>query len=95
MVVLFQVVKGPGGRREQEIDFSTFLQALENGAVMRVTIQGNNISGQYVEGELFRTYAPDYPDLVKVLRETGVRIEARPKAESPLWQSFLFGERSH
>jgi len=89
MVMLFQLVKGPAVKREQEIDFSSFLQALENGDVAKVTIQGNNISGEYAEGIRFKTYAPDYPDLVKTLRETGVRIEARPKAQSPLWQSIL------
>ncbi len=89
MVLLFQMVKGPGVRREQEIDFSTFLQAVENGTVAKVVIQGNDISGEYAEGRRFKSYAPDYPDLVKILRETGVRIEAKPKAESPLWQSIL------
>ncbi len=89
MVLLFQLVKGPGVRREQEIDFSTFLQAVENGTISRVSIQGNNISGEYVEGGAFRTYTPDYPDLVKTLRETGVRIEAKPRTESPLWQSIV------
>lgn len=89
MVLLFQMVKGPGVRREQEIDFSTFLQAVENGTVAKVVIQGNDISGEYAEGTRFKSYAPDYPDLVKILRETGVRIEAKPKAESPLWQSIL------
>jgi cell division protease FtsH len=89
MIVLFQLVKGPGGVREQEIDFSTFLRAVEDGNVSRVSIQGNNITGEYVEGPRFRTYTPDYPDLVKMLRETGVRIEAKPKGESPLWQSVL------
>ncbi len=89
MVLLFQLVKGPGVGREQEIDFSSFLQAVENGRVSRVSIQGNNISGEYDQGTRFRTYAPDYPDLVKILREAGVRIEAKPRAESPLWQSVL------
>jgi cell division protease FtsH len=89
MIVLFQLVKGPGGVREQEIDFSTFLRAVEDGNVSRVSIQGNNITGEYVEGPRFRTYTPDYPDLVKMQRETGVRIETKPKGESPLWQSVL------
>jgi cell division protease FtsH len=89
MVLLFQLVKGPGGRRDQEIDFSTFLQAVESGNVRKVSIQGNNLSGEYADGVIFKTFAPDYPDLVKVLRETGVRIEAKPRHESPLWQSIL------
>jgi len=89
MVLLFQLVKGPGIRRDQEIDFSSFLQAVEDGRIAKVSIQGNNISGEYADGGRFKSYTPDYPDLVKILRETGVRIEARPKAESPLWQSIL------
>ncbi len=62
---------------------------MENGTITRVSIQGSDISGDYAEGTRFKTYAPDYPDLVKTLREAGVRIEARPTAESPLWQSIL------
>jgi cell division protease FtsH len=89
MVLLFQLVKAPVGRREQEVDFSTFLQAVENGTVARVSIEGNNISGEYTDGVRFKTYAPDYPDMVTALRKAGVRIEAKPKAESPLWQSIL------
>jgi cell division protease FtsH len=54
-----------------------------------VAIEGNNISGEYAEGARFRTYTPDYPDLVPILRKSGVRIEAKPGQESPLWQSIL------
>jgi len=89
MIVLFQLVKGPNVGREQEIDFSAFLEAVENGNVERVAIEGNNISGEYAEGTRFRTYIPDYPDLVPMLRKSGVRIEAKPRQESPLWQSIL------
>jgi cell division protease FtsH len=89
MIVLFQLVKGPNVGREQEIDFSAFLEAVENGSVARVAIEGNNISGEYAEGARFRTYTPDYPDLVPILRKSGVRIEAKPGQESPLWQSIL------
>jgi cell division protease FtsH len=89
MFLLFKVVQGPQVRREQEVDFSTFLSAVESGNVRVVSIQGKHIAGEYVEGSRFRTYAPDYPDLINTLRDMGVRIEARPERESPLWQILI------
>ncbi|MEK7236276.1 MAG: ATP-dependent zinc metalloprotease FtsH, partial [Nitrospirota bacterium] len=36
-----------------------------------------------------RTYSVEYPELVKVLRERGVQIEAKPPDESPWYITFL------
>jgi cell division protease FtsH len=74
--------------REPEVSFSRFVQAVEDGRVAEVTIQGHNIRGRYraEKGELgegFKTFAPDDPDLVRLLREKGVDIEARPEDAEP------------
>jgi cell division protease FtsH len=74
--------------REPEIRFSQFVQAVEEGRVGDVTIQGRNIRGHYKGeraggGEGFKTFAPEDPDLVRMLREKGVEIEARPEDAEP------------
>ena len=54
-----------------------------------VTIQGNLIHGDTTSGEHFKTYAPDDPDLVKTLRDKGVKIAAKPAEGDPWWMVAL------
>ncbi len=75
--------------REPEVIFSDFLAALEKGEVSQVTIQGQTIRGRYGNGERFKTYAPRDPDLIRLLREKAVKIEARPEDGEP-WYVILF-----
>ena len=75
--------------REPDIVFSDFVTAAEHGDVSEVTIQGHTIRGQYTNGDRFRTYAPEDPDLVKTLRERGVRIAAKPE-EGEAWYVVVF-----
>ncbi|MBI3783399.1 MAG: ATP-dependent metallopeptidase FtsH/Yme1/Tma family protein [Deltaproteobacteria bacterium] len=75
--------------KEPDIIFSDFVAAAEKGDVTEVTIQGRNIRGKYHNGERFKTYAPEDPDLVKVLRDKGVKIAAKPEEGDP-WYVVLF-----
>ena len=52
-------------------------------------IQGHNIEGKYKNGESFRTFEPDDPELVKSLRDKGVKIAAKPDDESPWYMLLL------
>lgn len=76
---------------EQEVVFSDFMQYLQEGQVTEVTIKQpeNQIIGTLKNGVKFKTYAPDYPELVKELRERGVRIAAKPE-QTPWYLSVLF-----
>jgi cell division protease FtsH len=76
-------------RREPEVIFSEFMGAVERGDVREVVIQGNDIQGKYKNGEQFRTFAPDDPELVKTLREKQVQIAAKPESESPWYMMLL------
>jgi cell division protease FtsH len=77
------------GPREPDITFSRFMQAVEEGRVQDVVIQGQNIKGHYRAdrseggGDGFKTFAPQDPNLVSMLREKGVEIEARPEDSEP------------
>jgi cell division protease FtsH len=88
MILLFNLFNQPRATHEKVI-FSDFLAALERGEVKEVTIQGQNISGRYINRKEFRTFAPSYPDLIKALREKDVKISAKPEEESPWYMTML------
>jgi cell division protease FtsH len=74
---------------EPEIIFSEFMAGVERGDIQDVVIQGQNILGKYKNGEQFRTFAPDDPELVKSLRDKNVKIAAKPADESPWYMMLL------
>jgi len=89
MILAFNLLNP--ARPEQEIVFSDFIQYLQDGQISEVTIKQpeNQITGTLKNGLRFRTYAPDYPDLVKELRDKGVRIAAKPD-QTPWYLNVLF-----
>ncbi|MCD6292643.1 MAG: ATP-dependent zinc metalloprotease FtsH [Deltaproteobacteria bacterium] len=88
MIMVFNVFNNPGGVTKHEISFSEFIEMIDSGQISEVTIQGQNISGTY-GSTAFKTYTPDDPTLIKMLRDKGIRITAKPEDQSPLWQSIL------
>ncbi|MCA9456227.1 MAG: ATP-dependent zinc metalloprotease FtsH, partial [Nitrospira sp.] len=57
--------------------------------VERVIIKNNNISAILKDGTRIQTYSVEYPDLVKVLQEKSVQIEAKPPEDNPWYITFL------
>ena len=60
------------------LPFSSFLDEVDAGRVVEVQIQGSNISGVLSNGNTFKTYSPNYPELVDKLSDKGVSIVATP-----------------
>ncbi len=89
MILLFNLFSVPTHAPEDEVIFSDFMAQLDKGEVTKVTIKANHISAILKDGTRIRTYAVEYPDLVKLLREKGVQIEAKPPDESPWYITFL------
>ena len=89
MVLLLVNVFTKQPMRDQEVVFSDFLTSVEKGEVGEVTIQGREIQGKWTSGETFRTYAPEYPNLIGDLRERGVKIDARREDPEPFWYVML------
>ncbi len=87
MVMLFQLFKQPG-RGVTSVSYSDFLEMVEQGSVVQVTIQGDNITGISAQGP-FKTYAPKDPELITLLRSKGVKISAKPVEDSSWFQVFL------
>ncbi len=88
MIALFQLF---GGSRtpERKIIYSQFLQALEEGHVSEVTIQGDNIRGRYTDGKIFTSYAPKDPELINLLRQRGVSIRVEPVERASWYMNLL------
>lgn len=76
-------------QREPEKKFSEFVEAVEKGEVSEVTIQGQTIRGRLRSDERFKTFAPDDPDLMRLLRERKVEITARPEEGDPWYIAVL------
>jgi cell division protease FtsH len=93
MGVLLWSVVTKQAPREGEIPYSQFVSEVEDGKVAEVVIQGQSIRGGYrseAGGGAFKTFAPNDTDLVKMLREKSVRIEAKPEETDPWYVVALF-----
>jgi cell division protease FtsH len=77
VILVFQLIQQNQSPRG-EIVFSDFLKKVESGEVREVTLKGNNVSGRLSDGSSFRTFTVDYPDLVKSLKDRGVKIDVKP-----------------
>jgi len=79
-VGLFNMFQNPNkiSVPETKVPFSEFLSEVELGQVLKVEIQGNNITGVLSNGTTFTTYSPNYPNLVEKLTNKGVSIIASP-----------------
>jgi cell division protease FtsH len=74
---------------EPEVVFSDFFAAVEKGRISEVTIEGRTIHGKFLEGDRFKTFAPDDPELVRTLREKGVKITVQPETGDPWYLLIL------
>jgi cell division protease FtsH len=88
MVVLFNLLNQTQVQ-DTRIPYSEFLTRVESGSVDSVLLQGQEVSGVSSQGEKFTTYAPDDPELVPRLVQSGVRIIAEPPAENPWYMTIL------
>jgi len=89
MILLFNLFTFQGQSPDEEVKFSEFVSKVEQGDVREVTIRGNYINGLFKDGRPFRTYMVEYPDLVKVLRDHHVTINAKPPEDNPWYVTLL------
>jgi cell division protease FtsH len=89
MILLFNLFSVPHHEPEEEVIFSEFMTKLDKGELERVIIKSSHISAIMKDKTRIRTYSVEYPELVQLLREKGVQIEAKPPEESPWYITFL------
>ncbi|MEW6671237.1 MAG: ATP-dependent zinc metalloprotease FtsH [Thermodesulfobacteriota bacterium] len=74
---------------ETKISYTDFLGMVEKGKVAEVVIQGQELFVTDDNRNRYKIYAPADGDLIKILREKGVSIQAKPPSESPWYMSVL------
>ncbi len=74
---------------ETNISYTEFLSMVENERVAEVILQGQELFVTDTNRNRFKVFAPQDPDLIKILRGKGVTIQAKPPAESPWYMSIL------
>ena len=74
---------------ETKISYTEFLGMVENERVSEVIIQGQELIITDLNHNRLKVYAPQDADLIKILRNKGIAISAKPPAESPWYMSVL------
>ncbi len=90
-LALWQVARPGMPDREREISFSEFMNQAEQGNVSQITLYADNeIRGEYKKDavRLKSVAPPDYPDMIKILREKGVVISVK-ETSSAAWVSWV------
>jgi len=90
MILLFNYYKsGEASRERPYIIYSQFLDYVKAGKVARVTLQGEEITGELADHKPFKTTAPRDGDLIKQLRDQRVEINVKPREDTPWYTSLL------
>ncbi len=79
LLAVFNMLHGTGSRpTASAVSFTEFNREVVQGAVKKVSIQGNEIHGELSTGQSFVTYAPDDPNLVQRMLDHNVSINVQP-----------------
>jgi cell division protease FtsH len=88
MVMLYQLFSKQH-MAETSISYTQFLAMVDEERVASVVIQGQELYVSDVNDGRFKVYAPEDADLIRILRQKGVVINAKPPTENPWYMSVL------
>jgi len=89
MIALFNIFNKPH-TPYKDVIYSDFVNAVEKGEVTEVSIQEDAITGKLNNDDrIFRTLTPKDADLIKILREKGVKISVAPPAQDSWLTNLL------
>jgi cell division protease FtsH len=74
---------------ETSISYTDFLAMVDDERVGQVVIQGQELFVTDVDNNRLKVFAPEDSDLIKILRQKGVVISAKPPSENPWYMSVL------
>jgi cell division protease FtsH len=88
MILLFNLFNKPQVQHV-DISYSDFVNSVESGAITKVSIEGDQITGTLRGGNDFRTITPDDSELIPMLRKHGVDITVKQKEDTPWYVTIL------
>jgi cell division protease FtsH len=93
MIMLFNIFQKPRVA-EDRLSFSELMVQVEDNKVRSVVIQGNDLTGKYLDKDnkerSFRSYKPTFDaDLTEKLLERKVTVQAKPEEERFSWLSMF------
>jgi cell division protease FtsH len=74
---------------EGKVSYTDFLAMVDEERIEGVVIQGQELFVTDINRNRFKVFAPQDSDLIKILRQKGVAIDAKPPSESPWYMSLL------
>jgi cell division protease FtsH len=75
----------------EKISYTQFISKIKEGTIQEVTIDGQNVTGTYVNGNKFSTTLPpfDDPNLPNLLIEKNINTTIKPTSNSGTWWYIL------
>ena len=91
-LALFVSLSGAGSSAQSgnQIEYSTFLDKVDEGTVKTATISRDSITGQLSSGEKFRTTPVPDSQLIPRLRQKGVTFTAKTEEGPSIWMLMLY-----
>lgn len=89
IILLFNLLNAPK-KTQEEVIFSEFMTKLEADKIDEVIIKESSITGRFKDGTKFKSYSPDYPELINALRNKNIKITVKPPDQSPWYVNFFF-----
>jgi cell division protease FtsH len=88
MILLFNLFNKPQ-LQHVDISYTDFINSVESGAITKVSIEGDKVTGTLRGGNDFKTVTPDDSELIPLLRKNGVDISVKEKEDTPWYVTIL------
>jgi len=89
IIIIFSNLFHQKPQPEKEISYTEFLDMVDAEAISEVVIQGHALSFSAANGRRFKVFTPKDSDLIAILKQKGVSIQAKPPAEPNWYMAFL------
>ena len=88
-IVLYSFFGNVSSSDRSVIPYSEFAVKAESGLVKDIVIEDGYFRGHLTNGKVFKTYAINDPEIVKILKDNKVKITAVPSGNGPTFLSIL------
>ena len=89
VIALFNLFSGSGGTiQSNTVGYSSFVEAVEEGSVDQVTLDGEKVRFKAEDGKDYTTIKPADAEITAMLIERGIPVVAQPQQRSG-FQSFI------